>query len=322
MTNITCENVSIFVMLTSLQYSYFELSAYIDEENFKKEEDKMNKPKIAWITDTTSSLSKEFIEKHHIHIIPLHVVINDKFYKETIDITEEDFYHRMKNEEGKFQSSQPNIGDIVDLYERLKGEYDFGIAIHASSTLTGTYQTSVMAAEMVGFKLFAIDSHTGSYPLSFLVKRGIELVEQGCEIAEVVSQLNNLREHTRLYLVPSNLDQLHKSGRVSGSQKILASLFNIKPILSIEDGAAKIKDKVRTEKKALAWLVNNLKEDLATKKVQKVAIVHANDRERAEGLEQLINETFPSIKTEQLMLITVAGVHTGVGTLGLSWVNE
>jgi DegV family protein with EDD domain len=282
----------------------------------------MNKPKIAWITDTTASLSKEFIEKYHIHVIPLHVVINDKFYKETIDITEEDFYNRMKNEDGKFQSSQPNIGDIVDLYEKLKEEYDFGVAIHASSTLTGTYQTSVMAAEMAGFKLYAIDSHTGSYPLSFLVKRGIELVEQGLEMGEVVDQLNKLREHTRLFLVPSNLDQLHKSGRVSGSQKILASLFNIKPILSIEDGAAKIKDKVRTEKKAHAWLVNNLKEDLETKTVQKVAIVHANDQEKANGLEKIINETFPTIETEKLMLITVAGVHTGVGTLGLSWVTE
>ena len=287
-----------------------------------KESDKMNKPKIAWITDTTASLSKEFIEKHHIHVIPLHVVINDKFYKETIDITEEDFYNRMKNEEGKFQSSQPNIGDIVDLYEKLKEEYDFGVAIHASSTLTGTYQTSVMAAEMAGFKLYAIDSHTGSYPLSFLVKRGIELVEQGLEMGEVVDQLNKLREHTRLFLVPSNLDQLHKSGRVSGSQKILASLFNIKPILSIEDVAAKIKDKVRTERKAHAWLVNNLKEDLETKTVQKVAIVHANDQEKANGLEKIINETFPTIETEKLMLITVAGVHTGVGTLGLSWVTE
>ncbi|MFB3162293.1 DegV family protein [Neobacillus sp. 179-J 1A1 HS] len=282
----------------------------------------MNKPKIAWITDTTASLNKEFIEKHDIHVIPLHVVINDKFYKETIDITEEDFYNRMKNEDGKFQSSQPNIGDIVDLYERLKEEYDFGVAIHASSTLTGTYQTSVMAAEMAGFKLFAIDSHTGSYPLSFLVKRGIDLVERGLEIGEVVDQLNKLREHTRLFLVPSNLDQLHKSGRVSGSQKILASLFNIKPILSIEDGAAKIKDKVRTEKKAHAWLVNHLKEDLETKSVQKVAIVHANDQEKADGLEKIINETFPTIETEKLMLITVAGVHTGVGTLGLSWVTE
>lgn len=283
----------------------------------------MSKAKIAWITDTTASLSKEFIEEHNIHVIPLHVVINDEFYKETIDISAQEFYERMKNEEGKFQSSQPSITDFVDLYKKLKEDYDCGIAIHASSMLTGTYQSSVMAADMEEFPLFAIDSQTGSYPLSFLIKKGIDLVEQGNDVVEVVSQLEDLRNETRLFLVPSNLDQLHKSGRVSGGQKILASLFNIKPILSIEGGgAAIIKEKVRTDKKVIAWLIAKLKEDLETKTVRKVAIVHANDPKKAAAFEDLIKETFPNLETEILMLITVAGVHTGVGTIGLSWVCE
>ncbi|MCM3764277.1 DegV family protein [Neobacillus niacini] len=282
----------------------------------------MNPAKIAWITDTTSSLSKEFIEQHHIHVIPLHVVINDQFFKETIDITQEEFYIRMKTEEGKFQSSQPSLNDFVELYEKLKTEYDFGVAIHASSILTGTYQTSVLAAEMAGFKLYGIDSRTGSYPLSFLIKKGIQWVEQGVEINEVVRQLNEMRDDTRLFLVPSNLDQLHKSGRVSGGQKILASLLNIKPILSIEEGTAKIKDKVRSEKKALAWLVSRLKEDLESHKVTKVAIIHAHEQDKAVAFEKYIHEQFPDLQTEVMMLITVAGVHTGAGTLGLSWVCE
>lgn len=282
----------------------------------------MNKPKVAWITDTTSSLNKEFAEQFGIHIVPLHLIIDQVSYKENIDITEKDFYDRMKNENGKFQTSQPSLGDFVELYKKLKEEYDFGIAIHASSLLSGTFQTSKMAAEMADFKLYAIDSQTGSYPLSFLLKKGIEQVVLGHKIEDVLTKLEELRDRTRLYLVPSNLDQLHKSGRVSGSQKILASLFNIKPILSIEEGAAKIKEKVRTEKKALCWLVNKLKEDVEKHTVNKVAIVHANDLQRATIFEKFVNETLPEIKTEILMLITVAGVHTGVGTLGLSWVNE
>ncbi|WP_026566919.1 DegV family protein [Bacillus sp. UNC41MFS5] len=282
----------------------------------------MNKAKIAWITDTTASLSNEFIEENNIHVVPLNIIINQESYKETIDITQKEFYERMKKEDSKFQTSQPGLGDFVNLFTKLKENYDFGIAIHASSLLSGTFQTSVMAAEMADFKLVPIDSLTGSYPLSFLIKKGIELVEQGHDISEVTAKLNGLRDHTRLYLVPSNLDQLKKSGRVSGGQAILASLFNIKPILAIEDGSAKIKDKVRTEKKAIAWLINHLKTDLETKTVRKAAIVHANDIERATALEKLVNETFPEIETEKMMLITVAGVHTGVGTLGLSWVCE
>ena len=282
----------------------------------------LHKPKIAWITDTTASLSKEFTQQFQIHVVPLHLVIDQVSYKETIDITEKDFYDRMKTEDGKFQTSQPSIGEFENLYKKLKEEYDFGVAIHASSTLSGTYQTSKMAAEMADFKLYAIDSQIGSYPLSVLIKKGIELAERGLEIDEVITQIEALRDYSRLYLVPSNLDQLHKSGRVSGSQKILASLFNIKPILAIEDGAAKIKEKVRTEKRALIWLINALQEDLKHYKVNKVAIVHANDMERAIAFEKFVNETFPELPTEILMLVTVAGVHTGVGTLGLSWVCE
>ncbi|MED4228343.1 DegV family protein [Neobacillus cucumis] len=282
----------------------------------------MSRAKIAWITDSTATLSRSFIEKHHIYVIPLHVVINDEFYKETIDISDQEFYERMKTEEGKFQSSQPSINDFVELYKKLKEDYDFGIAIHASSVLTGTYQSSVMAANMEDFKLYAIDSQIGSYPLSHLIKKGIELVGQGLDAEEVVSELNALRSETRLYLVPSNLDQLHKSGRVSGGQKILASLFNIKPILSIEAGAAQIKEKVRTDKKAIAWLASKLREDLEMKTVEKVAIVHANDLNKAAVMEENINENFPGIETEIMMLIPVAGVHTGVGTIGLSWVCE
>lgn len=139
----------------------------------------------------------------------------------------------------------------------------------------------------------------------------MKLVEQGIDIIEVVSELEAITERTKLFLVPSNLDQLHKSGRVTGGQKILASLLNIKPILAIEDGTAKIKDKVRSEKKAFSWLIDKLIEDKGNHTVNKVAILHAHDEEKAKKLEQLVNEAIPGLETELLMLITVAGVHTG-----------
>ncbi|WP_180955191.1 DegV family protein [Peribacillus deserti] len=282
----------------------------------------MKKARVAWITDTTSSLSREFIDRHNIYVVPLNVLINQESYKERIDITDKEFYERMAAEEGVFQSSQPSVGDFVDLYKKLKSEYDFGIAIHASSKLTGTYQTSLLAAELAEFKIFAIDSLTGSFPLSFLIKKGIELLESGVNEEELVRTLEDYREYTTLYLVPSNLKQLHKSGRVSGTQKMLADLFKIKPILSIENGEAKIKEKVRTEKRALSWLLTQLEEDKKKFIINKAAIVHANNEEQALKLQKLIAETLPELDTELLMLIPVAGVHTGAGTIGLSWVSE
>ena len=282
----------------------------------------MNKTKVAWITDTSSSLSKDFIKKNNIYVVPLHIVINQQSYKEAIDITESELYERMQNENSTFQTSLPSLGEFVDLYTKLKEEYDFGIAVHLSSKLSGTYNTSVMAAEMAGFKLYHIDSLTGSYPLGRLIQKGIELFNEGPAPEEILTQLNNLKHNTRLFIIPANLNQLHKSGRVSGSQKLLASLFQIKPILAVEEGEVRIKDKVRSNKKAFSWVLKQLNEDCKTYPIKKAVILHANNTEKADELKELVKGELPHISTETKMLISVAGVHTGANTLGLSWVCE
>ena len=279
-------------------------------------------PRIAWITDTTCTLEKSFIENNQIHIIPLQVVIDGVSYKEEVDITDKQFYARMANENVTFQSSQPSVGEFIELYEKLKEEYDFGIAFHCSSKLSGTYSASVMAAEQVGFKLYAIDSRTGSYPHSYLIKKGIELFKQGYSADEIVKRIEELKPNTRLFLIPANLNQLHKSGRVSGSQRLIANLLNIKPILSVEMDGAVIRDKVRTEKRAIHYMLDLLREDIKRSNVSKIAIIHADDEENARKLEKQINEEFTTIPTERIILVPVAGVHTGVGTIGFSWVCE
>ena len=117
-------------------------------------------------------------------------------------------------------------------------------------------------------------------------------------------------------------NQLHKSGRVSGSQRLIANLFSIKPILSIETEGAKIRDRVRTEKRAIQYMLDLLREDIKISNISKIAVIHADDEENARKLEKLLNDEFVSIPTERILLVPVAGVHTGVGTIGISWVCE
>src|SRR5690606_4919798 len=121
--------------------------------------------KIAWITDSSCGLSPEFARENNVFIVPLNVVINGKSYKEDIDITKDEFYQLLKEHGDDAKTSQPAFGDFLELYERLKDGYDHGIAIHASSQLTGTYQSSISAAEMTGFKAEVIDSKMGDYAL-------------------------------------------------------------------------------------------------------------------------------------------------------------
>ena len=136
--------------------------------------------KIAWITDTAAQLDESFIRKHNVHILPLSVVFADGVFKETVDMTQEEFYDKLRVAKTHPKTSQPAIGEMVALYEKLQEQgYDCAIALHVSSGLSGTFDSSQTAAQMVDFKVYPIDSKIGSYPMIKMIEIGNELLEQG-----------------------------------------------------------------------------------------------------------------------------------------------
>ncbi len=205
--------------------------------------------KIAWITDSSSGLSKEFAEKHNIYILPLNVIINGKTYREDVDLTKEEFYQLLQKHGDGAKTSQPAFGDFVELYEKLKKEYDCGIALHASSQLTGTYQSSVSASELTGFEVEVIDSKIGDFALGKMIKNGLEMHRNGKSFQQIVEKIRDLPKLAQMYLMPQSFEQMRKSGRVTTTQSIFASLLNIHVILGFDNGKVVIKDKVRIKKK-------------------------------------------------------------------------
>src|SRR5690625_3865400 len=121
--------------------------------------------KLAWITDSTCGLSDEYIQENNIYVLPLNVIVNGVSYKEDYEFTNNKFYTLLKEYGEGATTSQPAFGDFITLYQKLKSEYDYGIAIHASSELTGTYESSIIASKQTGFPVQVIDSKIGAYAL-------------------------------------------------------------------------------------------------------------------------------------------------------------
>lgn len=276
--------------------------------------------KIAWITDTTASLTKEFIETNHIHVVPLQIIMGGNTYLEEVDITAKEFYEQMGKDKTGPSTSQPSIGSFVALYERLKEEYDMGIAIHATGELSGTYNASVQAAEMAGFPLIAIDSRIGSYPISEMIKAGLQLEKQGESIEVIQSSIARMVQQAELYLIPADLDQLRKSGRVSISQAILGTLIQLNLVLKFEDGKVELDQKIRTNKKAKQYLLDIIGKH--AQNMHEICIIHANEEVKAMEWKQEIESLFPTLSVVTLMLCPVAGVHTGQGTMGIAWIPK
>ena len=279
--------------------------------------------KIAWVTDSTASFSEKdqtWLQDNHIYVVPLSFTFGNATFKEGVDITTEEFYEMMSNSDIPPTSSQPALGDFIDLYTQLKESYDEAIIIHVSSELSGTYSTSTQAAEIVGFPVHPVDSWIGSFPLKFIVEEGITLYNEGRKPSEIVKELLSLREKCRLILIPANLDQLRKSGRVSNFGSILGNLLQIKPILAFKEGKVNIVEKIRTMRKAEQAVIDRLHEAYKQGIYDRIGIMHAGEKEMVEGILAKITAEYESLKIEVLPLIPVAGVHTGVGTIALSYI--
>src|SRR5699024_7749699 len=136
------------------------------------------------------------------------------------------------------------------LYEELKEHYDYGIAIHASKMLTGTYESSKVASKQTGFSVEVIDSKMGNYALGKMIKYGLEMKAQGKTYEDIVTKLKSFSDEAEMFLLPESLEQMKRSERVSAPKAMFASLLNINIILGFENGKVVVKDRVRTKKRA------------------------------------------------------------------------
>lgn len=277
--------------------------------------------KIAWITDSTCGLSQEFIDQHNIFVLPMIVIINDISYREDIDITKDEVYELLRQYGEGAKTSQPTFGEFVELYKKLKEDYELGIAIHASSELTGTYQSSISAAKMEDFHVEVIDSKIGSYALGKMIKNGIQMEQEGKTYEEIVEVLKTYPDKTEMYLLPKNLEQLKRSGRVSTTQTVFANILKINLILQFDNGKVIVEEKIRSQKKAIQHLFNKIEEIHSSGVVDEIGIMHAGAKEVAEQWKEELKSLYTNLKFKIEPLVPVAGIHTGHGTMAIAWLK-
>ncbi|MDN7241875.1 DegV family protein [Planococcus sp. N028] len=279
----------------------------------------MKKP-IAWILDSTAYVTEEFKAHPDVYVVPLNLHFGMEEFVDGVDLSNEQLYQRIKAAPEFPKTSQPSAGKFAELYEKLKEEYECGIAVHASAKLSGTIASSVSGAEMSGFKVYAIDSMALSYGLSGLLERGLELAAQGLEAEAIAHQLETETTNFRNYILIGNLTQLYKGGRMSGAQYYIGSLLQVKPIVQLTpEGELAPIDKVRSHKKAVQYLLNHVQKDFEEYGVDYFQVIHANIPTEAERIKQEIQKLAPQANVLVGNISSSLAVHAGEGTLALMW---
>lgn len=275
--------------------------------------------KIAIVTDSTSDIKREDLDKYGIRALPLKVIYKDRQYHDRVDITPSEVYESMKDEIPT--TSMPSPQEIEDLYNEIKEEgYTHIISIHISSGLSATYSNCKMVADqMEDIEVEVVDSKMLSMGLGRLVLHAKDLVAaEEFTFDEIVKKVEAKREKIEIFFVVETLKYLKKGGRIGKVSGTIGELLNVKPIISIDDdGEYYTFTKVRGRKKSLDKMYSIIKDRLKDGKEYCLDIMNAAAPDEADKLLNKFKDV-PSIKEVFLGEISpVMVVHAGPGLLGL-----
>lgn len=279
--------------------------------------------KIAIVTDSTAYIPKHIREELNIHMIPLNVIFGTETYQEEVEITSEEFYTKVREEEELPKTSQPAIGKFVELFEELGKEYDAIISIHLSSGISGTYQTATTAGQMVeGVNVYTYDSEISCEVQGFYVREGAKMASEGKSPEEIIARFDEIKKTVDAYFVVDDLHHLQRGGRLNSAQAFIGSLLQVKPVLYFRDKVIIPFEKIRTRKKALKRIVEIFDEQASKGVPMEVVVIHAKREEEANAWKQELEEKYPHVNIRVGYFGAVIGTHLGEGSLGLGWYTK
>jgi DegV family protein with EDD domain len=273
---------------------------------------------IKIIADSTNNLSSELIHQHDIRIAPIAIQFKEETYEEGINIDRSLFYAKIDDMGIIPTTSQPAPTAFASYYQQLREQGHSGLVITVTGKLSGTYDSALMAKEMVPEAEVAVfDSASISLGTGWMVLEAARAAEAGQPLEAILRRLEHIRSSSRLFLTPATLKYLQMSGRVGRLQGALASLLNVKPIIYLEGGLLEASEKIRTRSKALERLVDLLAESFSPEVPLNAAVIHARAADEAEMVKRSIQERFRIDELLMEDLVASLAVHGGPGILGV-----
>lgn len=270
------------------------------------------------VTDGAADLPDTWEQEYNIHVIPINIQFGEKTYLQFVDMGFEAFYRTIKETRTIPKTSQPTPHQFSQYYQKIAKEGDTILSIHVTSKLSGTYASSVAAAEELKDKyhVFPFDSLSGSLSLGFMCKIARDMDRAGKSVEQILAYLESVRDRPVVILTLDKLDYARMSGRVGTLSAALASVLNVKPIAVLRDGILNMTDKVRTRKAAIDRVIDIGKAEFGDKPVI-LGVVHARDLASGQSLMEKSKKSF-NVKSAELTELSVAlAVQFGPGTVGL-----
>jgi len=279
-------------------------------------------PKTAVVTDTTAYLPEEIAGEHGIHLISLYVTLDGEQTRES-EISGDaynDFFERLRRSEEGATTSQPSVGDFIQVYEPLLEDGGEVVSVHISAGISGTVESARQARQRLidegrgGERIFVMDSRSGCGGQGMLTIAAARADAGGADGQTALGVAERARESFRMWFAVDTLEYLRKGGRIGGARAFLGSALQIKPILTLDEEITPV-ERVRTRRRAFERMVDFAPECHADG-ADVWVVQHVQDPESA---RRLVDEGRQIFGREPLFVSEIGpviGAHVGPGLLG------
>lgn len=276
------------------------------------------------LTDSTSYIDKTIENQLDIKVVSLNVIFGKESFKER-EINNKVFY-KMMEEKGIPTSSQPSVQELYNEMEKIVQNGDSILCIFISSHMSGTYSTAHAVREMIlevykNAEIEIVDSASNCMQLGFPVIVAARAALEGKNLYQVKEIAQENIKRSRFLFIPDTLKYLEKGGRIGRASALIGNFLKIIPILTVENGITTVLTKVRTKKKAIATMIDNMFEDIKKYGLGEIVVHHINAYDEALKLAKELEETL-KIKIGICSIGPVIGTHVGPGAIGIVYYTE
>ena len=277
--------------------------------------------KIAIVTDSTSDIPKNMVNENQVTSVPLSVIFEEEtFLDDGKQITTEEFYKKLRSAEKLPTTTQPTPKDFVDVYNKLLEDHDRILSIHISKKMSGTINSAEMAKQqMPDAPIEILDSEYVHMPLGFLVLEAAKIAKVGGPYDEILSTIDGLRSKMNELFVPSTLEYLKKGGRIGKAKGLIASLLEIKPILTLHDGEVSQFKTARRWNQAKTEIINSMETLISDPSKLIVSVGDSDTEEDGAEMYDRIKEKFNPKEIFRVNIGAVVGTHLGPGGIAISF---
>ena len=274
------------------------------------------------VTDSSCTMEKSLRDELNIHMMPLSIMVDGVVYPDDDHLPGEKFMDMMANAKALPKTSQPPIGEFVELYDRLGEDGSEVISIHMTKGLSGTVEAARQASNLSSSKVTVIDSDFTDQGLSFQVIQAAKLAQAVAGVPEILAEIERVKQNTKLYIGISTLDNLVKGGRISRTTGLLSNIFNMKVVMDFENTELIPVAKGRGVKTFNKWF-DELKSELSKiPNVRQIGISHADGLELANGFKEGLQAIFKDMDIPVLHTNPVIATHTGKNAFAIMYYTD